>query len=242
MVRVDLGERPGEGWNQATPCCVPVSVNRVIAVALIMFGAVVLVPSPVHACSCAVVTPEQATRRSEVAVMGVVRSRDLSAVDGSSLNPAVYGIEVQKVFRGNPGARLEVYSAASGASCGLEVRKGRRYLLFAAPGGLFAEQGDDARNDARLWAHLCNGTQRATPRVIAQVEQVTGPGMAPRRERRDAVAVSREQGTTLRNRSTFAGDDLSGSAASSPDYLAGGLFLVAGAAVAGVWALRRRNG
>jgi len=216
-----------------------VSVSRFIAVSLFMFGVVLLLPSPAHACSCAVVTPEAATQRSKVAVVGVVRSRDLSGVDGSSLNPAVYSIEVHKVFKGHPGTRLEVYSSASGASCGLEVRKGGRYLLFAAPGGFFAEQDDD-RNDARLWANLCNGTQRATSKVIAQVEQVAGPGREPRLQRHDDDSASSEH-RTIGSHSTTAGDGGSDGAASATAYRAGGLALLAGATVAGIWALRRRH-
>jgi hypothetical protein len=83
-------------------------------------------------------------------------------------DPVTYRFAVAEVFRGAAPTTTLVSSAASGASCGLEgLEPGREYVVFA-----------QVRGDA-LEAGLCGGTASAGSGLVADVEQLTGPGQPP---------------------------------------------------------------
>lgn len=137
------------------------------AVLLALAGVVLVAPGPASACSCVTGDARQYVEWADVVVVGAVLDRDPPPPREvmSSGDPATYTVEVARVLKGSAAPTSDVLSAVSGASCGLEgIELGSDYVVFAT------EKGD------ALWASLCGGTQRATPRFVADVEQVTGPG------------------------------------------------------------------
>ena len=141
---------------------------RVVLGTLLAASALVLaVPAPpASACSCATGTFEDHAEGGDVIFRGAVV--DTSEQDNGMVT---YTFDVDEVFQGGTGATTEIRSAKSGAACGLEyVEIGDDLLVFAYP--------LDEPRDA-LGSGLCGGTQDATPRVLRQIEAVTGPGQPP---------------------------------------------------------------
>ena len=90
-------------------------------------------------------------QRADVVFVGTLvdtRSPAL-AVPGaaSSEDPVARVFEVREVRKGDTAARTEVLTAASGASCGLEVEQGRTYVVVArsTPDGLTSGLCDGTR-------------------------------------------------------------------------------------------------
>ena len=102
---------------------------------------VVLALLPLHAakaCSCAPLDPRDAFASSEGAFVGTfIESRLAEPPDPdggfSSGADTIYSFRLDEEYKGElgePGDVVEVHSAYSGASCGLEVREGNQYGLF----------------------------------------------------------------------------------------------------------------
>ena len=111
--------------------------NRVLRVACLV-AALLLIPiESARACSCALGDPRDAFARSEGAFVGTfIESRPAEAPDpdgGWSTDESIYSFRLDEEYKGElgePGDIVEVRSASSGASCGLEVQPGRAYGLF----------------------------------------------------------------------------------------------------------------
>lgn len=129
------------------------------AVALVFTGWVLATPA--SACSCAgLATPEQ-FERADVVFAGHLVSREVNG-GASSSDPALHVFAVDAVFKGTAHARQGVVSAASGASCGLELAGDGPFLVFA--GG---QDGGPHRAD------LCGGTAPAAPELVAEVRALS---------------------------------------------------------------------
>jgi hypothetical protein len=151
---------------------------RVLCAALFAALSIVVVGAgPSFACSCVSGDAAEHAGRATVVVSGTVTDVDPPPKGAmmSSTDPATYTVDVDQVFKGEAGSTLEVLSPVSGASCGLEgVEPGRRYVVFASHESM---EGADADH---LWANLCGGTGPATPKLLAAVEEATGPPSAYR--------------------------------------------------------------
>jgi hypothetical protein len=99
----------------------------------VLLAALVLVFSsmPVslaHACSCAIRgDPRERLAAADGAFIGTLVSRRETGPLGSIISTGrdvIYTFEVAEAFKGDLGRRVEVHSAASGASCGFEVPPG----------------------------------------------------------------------------------------------------------------------
>lgn len=128
-------------------------------------GLVVLAPSPAFACSCAQDQVAGYVDGAELVVRGTVEGRDDGLLPGG--DDVVYRVAVEWVYVGEAGPVVDIHSAGTGDTCGLEVRSGDRYVLFA-----HGSAGEYS-------ASLCGGTAPATPQLVAQVAEVAGPGTAP---------------------------------------------------------------
>ncbi|QDO88189.1 hypothetical protein FNH13_07405 [Ornithinimicrobium ciconiae] len=141
----------------------------VAAAGLLLAPALVLLaPAAAMACSCAVADTEtlvgyvDTIAVGELATIEAPPTRADGAVD--TADQVTYTVTLQTVLKGEPDNPLVFRSASHGASCGLEdMAVGRDYVFFVRDG----ESG------------LCDGTSRATPTLIAEVEAVTGPGQEP---------------------------------------------------------------
>lgn len=103
---------------------------------LVLVGAAAIAAGRAAACSCVGADPRTALRRSDAAFVGVVVSRRTAEGVGSSGAPAVYTLRVENSVKGELGETVEVETAVSGASCGLEARVGDRVglLLYRSAG------------------------------------------------------------------------------------------------------------
>lgn len=96
-------------------------VLRVLAAMLVTLIGAVTVPAPVAcACSCAEVDTETALADATAVFDGTVVSAS-APTGNSSADPIYYTIDVSRVYKGEVPATVIVSSAASGASCGVEL-------------------------------------------------------------------------------------------------------------------------
>jgi hypothetical protein len=99
----------------------------VLLVALVLLVSTIPV-SPAHACSCARAgDPRERLEAADGAFIGKLVSRRETGPLGSIISTGrdvIYTFEVAEAFKGDIGRRVEVHSAASGASCGFEVPPG----------------------------------------------------------------------------------------------------------------------
>ena len=142
--------------------------SRLVLALVAALSFLTLVPTTAFACSCVAGSAEEYVDRADVVVSGRFVARDQPGRIVSSLDPVTYTVEVDRVHKGTASAELEVLTAVSGASCGLEgVALDRHYLVYATYEG------------AELWVGLCGGTASATPQRLREVEAVTGPARPP---------------------------------------------------------------
>ena len=80
------------------------------------------------ACSCFPRDPRRALQSSDGAFVGVFLSKQV--LRGG--DEAVFTFRVERALKGRVGRRVRVHSAASGAACGLEGRRGQRVGLLLA--------------------------------------------------------------------------------------------------------------
>ena len=99
-----------------------------VATTLVM----VLLPlAPARACSCAYGDPREQLAASDAAFIGeFVSSRPGETPSGSSDDDTIYTFDVSEEFKVDLPDPLDVHSAASGISCGLEVSPGETYAFF----------------------------------------------------------------------------------------------------------------
>ena len=95
----------------------------------------------------------------------------------SSIDPVAKVFEVAEVRKGEVSARAEVLTAASGASCGLEVDEGQTYVVVEDGRVVFkADVGSVALDCCQIqgvWlAPELRGRGLATPLMAATLEQV----------------------------------------------------------------------
>lgn len=142
---------------------------RTLLAVLVVAAALVLVPGPAFACSCAAGGLAAYVERADVVFSG-----EVTEIDGPTLLPLgdtrTYTFDVDATYAGEPGEDTQVRSEASGAACGLEgIEVGRRYVVFAHHDG----------SDGELAANLCGGTAPATPRLLERLAAVAGPPRPP---------------------------------------------------------------
>ncbi|MDP9067016.1 MAG: hypothetical protein M3N53_01540 [Actinomycetota bacterium] len=130
-------------------------LGRTIRVACIA-GVLLLLPvQAAKACSCAFGDPRDAFAEADAAFVGTFLEKHLAEPpDPSGISSSgadtIYSFRLDEEYKGElgePGDIVEVHSAFSGASCGLETREGEQY-------GLFLEQ----RKDGAWSSSLCRQT------------------------------------------------------------------------------------
>jgi hypothetical protein len=134
---------------------------------------VVAVPSSAYACSCVDDSLRDHLQDADVVVQGTIEDRDELGdpfrIIRSSGDKVVYDVSVDRVYKGASGPVTRIHSVVSGASCGLEVRVGGRYILFADRHGA----------DQKLWGNLCGGTAPAEAELVVEFEAAVGGSRPP---------------------------------------------------------------
>ena len=141
---------------------------RAAAASVIALGAFVAASAtPCAACSCAApLTLTAAASQADAVFVGTLTGTREPLVVTSSGALVAKRFEVSEVRRGEAAAVTEVLTAASGASCGLEVTEGAAYVVVAK------------RTADGLRADLCGGT-RAVSDVAAGDLDAVGPARPP---------------------------------------------------------------
>lgn len=102
---------------------------------------------PAQACSCWMGDPRDAFARSDGAIVGTLLARRPATDSQGQPNPntAVNTFRVDEAYKGEFGDTVDVYSASSGAACGLEIAEGQQAGLLLS----YSEQ------DETWWGSLC---------------------------------------------------------------------------------------
>jgi len=129
-------------------------VSALLAGVMLLVGA-----APALACSCSGAPLADYADEVTLAFSGTQVDRDVE--DQVRENGAVLTFEVDQVFRGDVGSRIEVRTNAQGSACGLD-------LAGAGTTGLVTFDSDEFAE-----VHLCGSSV-----AIADLEAVFGPGAA----------------------------------------------------------------
>ncbi len=134
------------------------TVDRLLAV-LALAGLVLTVglAQPASACSCAETDDAELFAQADAVFVGSVIDVAAARPAGpiwSSGDPVIWTFQVREVHKGEVVRTQEVVSAASSASCGLELPRRGTYLVFADAASFDHEP-------AQLTANLCGGTREA---------------------------------------------------------------------------------
>ncbi|NEK59522.1 hypothetical protein GCU56_16820 [Geodermatophilus sabuli] len=119
------------------------------------------------ACSCVGGTTAEHVERADVVFSGRLLSREVAGGSSSS-DPALHVFAVETVWKGTAASEQGVVSAASGASCGLELDGDGPFLVFATT-------APDLPT-GQLAAGLCGGTARLAADLTSEVAAATGRG------------------------------------------------------------------
>ena len=107
---------------------------RRLLVLVLVAGSLVVGGRSALGCSCAYGDPRSSLARSDAAFVGRLESRENPSPGPggtySSGQLVTYTFVVERSVKGNLGKKVDVESAAHGASCGLEVAQGERTGLF----------------------------------------------------------------------------------------------------------------
>jgi MYXO-CTERM domain-containing protein len=140
--------------------------SKALATLLVLAAATApwLVPRGARACSCLVPPPpEQAL--AEADAVFEARPFGMSSDD----QRARYSFEVDRVWKGDVGLRVEISTALHSATCGRSYRIGTQYVIYARRG----QAGE-------LTDVLCSRTRASTS--AAEDLQVLGAGHEPREQ------------------------------------------------------------
>lgn len=133
---------------------------------LILVAAVlaVLAPQTCAACSCVVMTFEEATDQADVIFVGTVTGRD-AAPDSEFGAMLDYTFEVGDVYKGGPvAADAVVRTADNSAACGFAFAEGQTYLVMAS------SSADG------LETNLCTGTASLADVQASDLDSLGAPG------------------------------------------------------------------
>ena len=109
-------------------------MRRLLVLVLVASATLLVTGRSALGCSCAQGDPRTALARSDAAFVGRLETKEspTPSPEGfyNSGQPVTYTFAVERSVKGELGKRVDVESAAYGASCGLEVRVGERTGLF----------------------------------------------------------------------------------------------------------------
>ncbi|MGY1822390.1 hypothetical protein [Geodermatophilus sp. SYSU D00079] len=133
--------------------------------ALVLLAAGWVLAGPASACSCTGEPLARQVDRADAVFTGRLLSREVHG-GASSSAPALHVFAVDVVWKGSVAAEQGVVSAASGASCGLELDGDGPFLVLAMGA---SDPGEDPMS-----ADLCGGTTTWTPETEAAVRAALG--------------------------------------------------------------------
>jgi len=142
---------------------------RALLAAVVMSTVFALSTPTAAACSCGLGSDQEHFDFADVVFQGELLSYDfVQDPDGdgisSSADPAVWTFAVTDVFKGEARQTTAIYSANSGASCGLEIPQQGTFYVFA--NWIGADTPEPGYPIGELTAGLCGGTRADGPDVL----------------------------------------------------------------------------
>jgi hypothetical protein len=132
----------------------------VLLLAALLSAAGAALAGPAMACSCTTAETAAHVARADAIFTGRLVSREVSG-GSSSADPALHVFAVAAVWKGEAAAQQGVVSAASGASCGLELQGEGPFVVFAT------------RSGDGLAADLCGGTAAWSAAIEGELSALT---------------------------------------------------------------------
>lgn len=204
------------------------SLRRILLALLIAAGVMVAPASSAYACRCVPATARAQMNSSDAVFTGRLVKVETRSGDGAhraEWYERVFTFQVGRVYKGVVASVAEVASLSGEASCGLDLHGDGPFVVFADVTG--APPGQP-----RYFSDSCTGTGRVSANhpVPAGLGAAGPPGDLPAQPTGGrAVAV----GTTA------LAEDADASTSASPRLVAATLLVLAGAALALLWRLRR---
>ncbi|CAN5770837.1 hypothetical protein BH24ACT14_BH24ACT14_00110 [soil metagenome] len=99
--------------------------RQLLVVGLLIASLLPVMAWPASACSCALGSPAEMIDRHDAAFLGSV-----AGVRSAGMNRRIWTFDVQRWVKGDLGPTVEVATAASGSSCGFELRHGEEAAIF----------------------------------------------------------------------------------------------------------------
>lgn len=119
-------------------------MKRIVVVVLLAILTIAMAASPCWACSCVPSTKKEKAAAANVTFTGKVK-KIMQPDEAPELKVR---FRVGRVYKGHPKRITRVFTATSGAMCGVHFEKGKRYTVFAK------------WNDSKKWTNSCSGTKR----------------------------------------------------------------------------------
>ena len=180
-------------WKRRRPDMTRPAIRRCFRsglTALLLLGMNALLVSRARACSCIWLSIPVQIQQANYIFVGTVPSADTASVmtaRGFKVQQYVATLDVETVWKGAVTRRFRVESSALGTTCGIQLRVGERYVVYAYDsdmGGLLAMM---PRTD------LCTRTHRLVPGDLepSLLDTYLGTGRTPVSTQAE-VATSKE--------------------------------------------------
>lgn len=132
-------------------------------VAIVLAGATLLAGASTPAAACTCVQLDLASLAKQYDAVFVATPVSVDEEDGQR----VYEVRVSDVYKGSPGSTTTVTTAASDATCGIELDMDEQYMIL----------GKAAKNGGDVETNTCSGTRPVSDRTIGEVEKALGPAI-----------------------------------------------------------------
>ncbi len=143
------------------------TIARLVAGVLATLMALVLATAVSAACSCAPRTTAEHVAEADVVARVVVERVSIPDLEANDRQLATYTFRPTYVWKGDVVSLFKVDSEPTGGACGLEgIQEGSELVVFAT-------QSADG-----LAANLCGGTAPASERLVGDLLDVIGTGVA----------------------------------------------------------------
>ncbi|SDS64480.1 Tissue inhibitor of metalloproteinase [Paenibacillaceae bacterium GAS479] len=147
-----------------------------ISLMLALLLSIIVLPSPVQACSCvAPGTTQEELVKSDVVFSGkvaLIRDRFANPFTAPFIeddgNPYQVRLVTEAVWKGELGREAVVFTSVSGGSCGFPFEDGQRYLVFA-----------HTDKKGKLVASSCSATEKLTDTGSSKRLVQLGSGQLP---------------------------------------------------------------
>lgn len=126
------------------------------------------------ACSCVLLDTAEQAESAHLVASGTVTAVSEPRPDGENGPVAVYSVDLDRIWKGQAQASIDVLSPRDGASCGIEgIEAGSAIILFAGHADILGAPSTSWRTN------LCNGTGPSDSQRIDELTALLGTPSTP---------------------------------------------------------------